>query len=417
MLTRPSVVFAIVFGCFAVLIPRVFVPLFRPRQSAPVHQQYEHFRRQSSPPTESIPRNDNDDNREHASDSFAHTRMRHPHAEHQQQSITDQVGPKSAVKFALPMYTVGIAIFFLYTCFKYWAKRNTDEHRIKSRYSSNNIQWNGQKKKFKYHVNIRQEQNEDDDDDELYAGLDPDYVEYLRSKKQKELNAEQALTREQRQMHNTLDEMKHSLSFISSKLGATQTGNSLTSNEISQLQDRLASTEAQMCKILNALDIASNQVNKLTRSTRQTLQHQVQQENTIDNDDDEGENRHLSSRSQSENEQRNVEHDEQESSSSYEEDGEDEVPIEDNESESSSSERYGLMTTNYECDPSAIVDYELDTIKKPDETTDSQTKVHEWNERHHSQSISSNSSNEQDQSIPNDEQKSNENSMLDIRNE
>ncbi|CAF1644894.1 unnamed protein product [Adineta ricciae] len=229
--------------------------------------------------------------------------------------------------------------------------------------------------------------------------------------------------------------MKHSLSFISSKLGATQTGNSLTSNEISQLQDRLASTEAQMCKILNALDIASNQVNKLTRSTRQTLQHQVQQENTIDNDDDEGENRHLSSRSQSESEeddeensnseehsllsdeQRNVEHDEQESSSSYEEDGEDEVPIEDNESESSSSERYGLMTTNYECDPSAIVDYELDTIKKPDETTDSQTKVHEWNERHHSQSISSNSSNEQDQSIPNDEQKSNENSMLDIRNE
>ena len=84
MLTRPSVVFAIVFGCFAVLIPRVFVPLFRPRQSAPVHQQHDRksfpinrskyhrwlstdFRRPSPPPTESIPRNDNNDNREHAS--------------------------------------------------------------------------------------------------------------------------------------------------------------------------------------------------------------------------------------------------------------------------------------------------------------------------------------------------------------
>lgn len=83
MLARPSVVFAIVFGCFAVLIPRVFVPLFRPRQSAPVHQQYERkrfpinkskyhhslptdFRQPSSPPTTSIPRNDNDDHREHA---------------------------------------------------------------------------------------------------------------------------------------------------------------------------------------------------------------------------------------------------------------------------------------------------------------------------------------------------------------
>lgn len=29
LLTRPSVVFAIVFGCFAILIPRIFVPLFR----------------------------------------------------------------------------------------------------------------------------------------------------------------------------------------------------------------------------------------------------------------------------------------------------------------------------------------------------------------------------------------------------
>jgi len=35
LLTRPSVVFAIVFGCFAVLIPRIFLPLFRSKPSVP----------------------------------------------------------------------------------------------------------------------------------------------------------------------------------------------------------------------------------------------------------------------------------------------------------------------------------------------------------------------------------------------
>ena len=35
--------------------------------------------------------------------------------------------------------------------------------------------------------------------------------------------------------------------------------------EINHLQDRLASTEAQMCKILTALDAASDKVNKLTK--------------------------------------------------------------------------------------------------------------------------------------------------------
>jgi len=37
ILTRPSVVLAIVFGCFAVLIPRVFLPLFRTKTSVPSH--------------------------------------------------------------------------------------------------------------------------------------------------------------------------------------------------------------------------------------------------------------------------------------------------------------------------------------------------------------------------------------------
>ncbi len=73
-------------------------------------------------------------------------------------------------------------------------------------------------------------------------------------------------------MHNTLDEMKNSLSFISSKLGTAKPSNNLTNIEISQLQDRLASTEAQMYKILNTLDAASNKMNELTKNTRESLE-------------------------------------------------------------------------------------------------------------------------------------------------
>lgn len=37
LLTRPSVIFAIVFGCFAVLVPRIFLPLIRSKPPVPTH--------------------------------------------------------------------------------------------------------------------------------------------------------------------------------------------------------------------------------------------------------------------------------------------------------------------------------------------------------------------------------------------
>ncbi|CAF1359304.1 unnamed protein product [Adineta steineri] len=422
-LTRPSVAFAIVFGCFAVLVPRIFLPLLRSQSSVPSHNMNDHFRRPSSSP---MRLSDDDHTTEHNSDSSSHMHSAHPNmrmrqadADNRQPSTIDKSNSKSGVTFALPMYTVGIGVFFLYTCFKYWPKRNTDETKIKLRYSTDNIQWNAQQKKFKYNMNTRYQPDDEEIEEDLYAGLDPDYVEYLRLKKQKEIDAEQTLTTEQRQMHNTLDEMKNSLSFISSKLGASQTRNKLTNNEISQLQDRLATTEAQMCKIVNALDAASNEMSKLTKNTRQTLEQP--QQIFIGKE----ESHHLSSRSQSESEnsinneensnsdENSIQEDEQlnkpeekdeYSSSSYEDEEEEIRHEEDNDSESdSASERYGIMTTNYECDPTTIDDYELNIIKKPEQTTDSRTKVQEWHERNHSQSLSSNSSTEQDQTIPNEE--------------
>jgi hypothetical protein len=102
----------------------------------------------------------------------------------------------------------------------------------------------------------------------------------------------------------------------------------------------------------------------------------------------------------------NQQQQEAESSSSYEED--EEVPNiveEDDGASESSSERYGVMNTNYTSDPTTIEDYELEEPKKPEGTSDSRTKVQEWHQRNHSQSLSSsNSSIEQDQSIPTEEQ-------------
>ncbi len=44
--------------------------------------------------------------------------MDHPGVNSREPALIDQSVSKPAVTFALPMYTVGIAVFFIYTCFK-----------------------------------------------------------------------------------------------------------------------------------------------------------------------------------------------------------------------------------------------------------------------------------------------------------
>jgi hypothetical protein len=50
-------------------------------------------------------------------------RMHHPGANNRQQSTSDHSSSKSIVTLALPMYTVGIGIFFIYTCCKVCTKK------------------------------------------------------------------------------------------------------------------------------------------------------------------------------------------------------------------------------------------------------------------------------------------------------
>ena len=69
-------------------------------------------------------------------------------------------------------------------------------------------------------------------------------------------------------VNSTLESMKSSFSYINTKLASDESGGNLSHDEINQLQERLAFTEAQMCKILNALDAASNKVHELSRNTR-----------------------------------------------------------------------------------------------------------------------------------------------------
>jgi hypothetical protein len=45
-------------------------------------------------------------------------RMHHPGVDNRQQPSADQSSSKSIVTLALPMYTVGIGVFFIYTCCK-----------------------------------------------------------------------------------------------------------------------------------------------------------------------------------------------------------------------------------------------------------------------------------------------------------
>ena len=53
-------------------------------------------------------------------------RMQHPGVHSREQSLAEQSPSKPAITFALPMYTVGIAVFLIYTCFKVCQKSLID---------------------------------------------------------------------------------------------------------------------------------------------------------------------------------------------------------------------------------------------------------------------------------------------------
>ncbi|CAM4806439.1 unnamed protein product [Rotaria magnacalcarata] len=423
LFARPNILLAVLFGCCAVLIPRIILPLFRPRSPSPNPHMNEYVERVQS----TTPQSDhNEDSSPDNHDEFLNMRIPNHGSNIPEHSSIEEHNLKSNSTFALPMYTVGIGVFLVYTCCKYWGSRNSKEKKIRNQYSANNIHWNSEKRKFKYEVNHDCSDNEQENEDS-YAGLDPDYVEYLKARRHKEFEVEQKATTEQKEMYHALDEMKHSLSFINSKLGTDRTRKKLTQHEVSQLQDRLTSTEAQMYQIFNTINTVSNKVHELTGIAQNSVE---QSEPNFNNDEDyhrlarsndESEEDSMNDEENSGSDNESVEQDEQKSSnkqeesslsSSYEDDDDDDDDEEevsdeeeDNDDESEvSSERYGIMETNYGSDHGEVDDYEIEKTNRPEPpTTDSRTKVQEWHQRNHSQSLSSsNASLEEDQSLPNE---------------
>lgn len=180
-------------------------------------------------------------------------------------------------------------------CFsKYWSKRNANDEKTTKHRGKTDQLLNVDKRKNKCDLldrNSEEEEEEGGNKEEFYARLDPDYLEYLKSKKQKALEAEQAMTAEQKQsrvefvsrvslelqtsrllVHYALEEMKKSLSFISAKLVTKESRGNLNGSEINVLQERLASTEAQMCRILTALDAASDKVTRTSKKAKKMQQ-------------------------------------------------------------------------------------------------------------------------------------------------
>jgi len=408
-LIRPTVVFAIIFGCFAALIPRILFPLFRSKSSSsPSTNSYENFRL-SPVPLSPVDTSNKVENDLHSLDLPTDDKI--------EPVLIDPTESKSMYTFALPMYSVGIVLFFLYTCCKYFSRRNRQEMKLRERYSSENIRWNSDQRRFKYEAKSRIINDEEETEEDRYDGLDPDYVAYLKERRQKEKQVQHTTNAEQTKMHHTLDSMKNSLSFINTKLAANETRGNLSHNELSELQDRLAATEAQMYQILNAIDTASNKVQALSnKNSRQSLEQEEErlsahddvpnddepsfsdnQSFSRDEDDEEDEDEEEEEEEEGDGDDEEDEEEEESSSSSYDDDEmKQNENCEDQDDQSEvSSEPYGLMETNYDSDPMMVDDYEINVNQGSDAADNSRTKVYEWRKRNNSES-----SKDQDQTLP-----------------
>jgi hypothetical protein len=217
--TRPWFVAVVVFSCFAVLTPKIFVPLFRQIFGLGRSEQEGHS--DHMPP---------------------HLRMRYPPSAHQSASASGSApserpiraapqfgrpgpsfGPqatptgssssRSLLNFLLPVYAVGIGLYMMYTLFKVFNKsKKSDEQgdgedesdeceydetkakattmRFRER-NRDNFRWDANDAEFKYfNKSSSHYARGEETEDELngyarYESLDADYVAYLKSRRRK----------------------------------------------------------------------------------------------------------------------------------------------------------------------------------------------------------------------------------------
>ena len=310
-MTQPWFVIVLVFSCFAILTPKIFMPLFmqmfginKPDAKSSLNERAPPRMRgpgpRGGPSGGGGPQPPPQHHAENPRDGFA--RPPSPAA------YTPQTGgsqSKSLLTFLLPVYAVGIGLYMVYTLFKVFKKDEKKEEDEESDYDTSTkrqgykfkekeqlvesgLDWNADEAKFNYvdkeHGRFgRTEESEDElNDYERYKSVDPEYLQYLKEARRlrKEQLANKALlskkaasldtgevtsgtgltsiTNTNVLMNDTLERMKYSLNKINNQLVEVERkGSPLDDPELETLKLQLTQTELQMAKIMNIVNSVS----------------------------------------------------------------------------------------------------------------------------------------------------------------
>lgn len=283
--TQPWFVLAIVFACFAVLTPKIFIPIFRQitgigRVESP-QSTTNHYDRVPPPNLRS---------RQPVAESADYSRpgpqfgRPGPSYAPQTQGTGGGSSNKSLLTFLLPVYAVGIGLYMMYTLFKVFNK-NSDkkEEDLDDESDFENIK----SKNYKFKEKIYQ-QTDSEDYENLQVHKTKRKPAPLSQETEIPLSPSVGLasvTNTNVLMNDTLERMKHQLNKINLQLSHTEKkGGSLEDPELEDLRLQLSQTEQQMAKILNIVNTVSSSLkdknlvyerghNKSNRRHRQRSRH------------------------------------------------------------------------------------------------------------------------------------------------
>jgi hypothetical protein len=327
--TKPWFVLAVVVVCFAILTPKIFLPIFKQLLGFGAKENSENFNnvdripprmRQGPSPADS----------NHPKPQFGRPGPM-PHTTQQSASSS-----KSFLNFLLPIYAVGIGLYMIYTLFKVFQKdekKNENEEesdyepsqtntaKFKQRNFQPNVNWDASDGRFKFAPNgyhfPRSEESEDElNDYEAYRNLDPDYVSYLKKLRrekrkqasQQKLNSKSiespnlvdlgkadeipltpnigltSITNTNVLMNDTLERMKHTLNKINSQLSSFEKkGKPLDDPELDMLRLQFSQTEQQMSKIINIMNKFSTTIDN--RPETREFNNKEFSDHEVSNDD------------------------------------------------------------------------------------------------------------------------------------
>ncbi|CAF0849507.1 unnamed protein product [Brachionus calyciflorus] len=342
--TQPWFVLAVVLACFAILTPKIFIPLFKQifgiKNSEPssTHTNTDRFpppnMRSRQPPSMS------------QEDTPHHIGGRPNPLYNPQTHGSSSSSGKSILTFLLPVYAVGIGLYMMYTLFKVFnknEKKDGDEEENDSDYDTfksktmkfrernyaPNFNWDANANEFKMKSTNRFCRSEETEDElenyEKYKHLDPDYVEYikeLRRKKRYEarksaLNSKKAMNIDESTeipvskniglssvtntnvlMNETLERMKYSLNKINKQLSEKEKkGGLMDDPELDDLRVQLSQTEQQMAKIFNIINTVSTGLKdkniiideEMIENNQNKIRHRKSRRDGLDDDELESE--------------------------------------------------------------------------------------------------------------------------------